>query len=64
MEEFCDMWTDDVNRAAKLPDYWFVNPDDLATRLSCFGSEYKMAEHFHSFHEEEVGELLAKNIDT
>ena len=47
----------DVNRAAKLPDYWH---DDMGTRLSCVGSDKKSGRTFHSFHEEEVGELLAK----
>ena len=28
----------DVNRAAKFPDYWTVNQVDLKTRLSCFGN--------------------------
>ena len=46
------MGTDDVNRAAKLPD--------LGTRLTCFGSEYKTAEYFTRFTSEELGELLAK----
>ena len=35
----------DVNRAAKLLDYWTVNQEDLGSRLSCFGSDCKMAEH-------------------
>ena len=26
-----------------------VNREDLRTRLSCFGNEYKMAEHFTRF---------------
>ena len=26
-----------------------VNQEDLGTGLSCFGSEYKMAEHFTHF---------------
>ena len=43
------MWTDDVNRAAKWPDYLTVNLEDLGTRLSCFDSEYRMAEHFTRF---------------
>ena len=34
--------------------------EQLGTRLSCFGSEYKMVDN--SFHEEEMDELLAKNI--
>ena len=29
-----------VHRAAKLPDYWTVNREDLGTRLSCFSSEH------------------------
>ena len=49
LEEDNIMWTDDVNRAAKLLSYWTVNREDLGTRLSCFGSEYKMAEHFTRF---------------
>ena len=43
------MGTDDVNRAAKLPDYCTVNREDLETRLSCLGSEYKTADHFTRF---------------
>ena len=35
-------WTDDINHAAK----W---TEDLATSLICFGSEYKLAEHFTHF---------------
>ena len=39
-----------------------VNRENLGTRLGYFGSEYKMAEQsFHSFHEEEIRELLTKN---
>ena len=39
-----------------------VNREILGTRLGYFGSEYKMAEQsFHSFHEEEIRELLTKN---
>ena len=44
LEEFCDMWTDDVHRAAKMPDYYTVNWENLETRL-----RYKMAEHFTHF---------------
>ena len=32
-------WSDDVNCAAKLPDYWTINQEDLGMRLSCFGSD-------------------------
>ena len=39
-----------------------LKTEQLGTRLSCFGSGYKMAEYFFSFHEEEMDELLAKNI--
>ena len=39
-----------------------VNRENPGTRLGYFGSEYKMAEQsFHSFHEEEIRELLTKN---
>ena len=39
-----------------------VNRENLGTRLGYFDSEYKMAEQsFHSFHEEEIRELLTKN---
>ena len=39
-----------------------LNRENLGTRLGYFGSEYKMAEQsFHSFHEEEIRELLTKN---
>ena len=51
-------WTDDVNRATKLTDYWTVNQEDLGTSLSCFGSKYIKGGTFYSFH----GELLSKNI--
>ena len=60
---------DDVNwwrqstRAAKLRDYWTVNREDLGTRLNCFGSEYKTADHLTRFTKKiELGELLAKNM--
>ena len=39
----------DVNRAAKLPDYWTVNREDLGTRLSSFGGDYKIPAHFTRF---------------
>ena len=32
-------WSDDVNCAAKLPDYWTINQEDLGMRLSCVGSD-------------------------
>ena len=56
------MWTDDVNRAAKLPVYWTVNWEDLGTSWSCFGSEYTMAEHFTRFTKKNRRTVLAKNI--
>ena len=31
------------------PDNQTGNREDLETRLSCFGSEYKVAEHFTRF---------------
>ena len=31
------------------PDNQTGNLEDLETRLSCFGSEYKVAEHFTRF---------------
>ena len=51
-------WTDDVNRATKLTDYWTVNQEDLGTSLSCFRCEYIKGGTFYSFH----GELLSKNM--
>ena len=43
------------------PDYsTAINREYLETRLSCFGSEYKNGRTFYSFHEEEIGEILAK----
>ena len=51
-----------VKCAAKLPDYWTVNREDLGTRLSCFWQRVQKGGTFHSFHEEKIGELLAKNI--
>ena len=56
------MWNDDVNRAAKLPVYWPVNWEDLGTSLSCFGSEYTMAEHIIRFTKKNRRTVLAKNI--
>ena len=39
-----------------------VNRENLGARLGYFGSEYKMTEQsFHSFHGEEIRELLTKN---
>ena len=38
-----------------------VNREDVGRRLSCFSGEYKMAEHFTQFREEELSKLLAKN---
>ena len=62
-EEFCNMCTNDVDLSAKLSDYWMVNREHLGMRLSCFVFVLKvqMAQQFHSFHKEELGELLAKN---
>ena len=39
------MWylKNDVKSAAKSPDYWTINREDLGRRLSCFGSDCKMA---------------------
>ena len=37
-----------------FPENWTFNREDLGTRFSCFGSEYK----------KEMGELLAKNVST
>ena len=37
LKELCDTSTDDVNRAAKLPNDWTVNIEELGMRLSCFG---------------------------
>ena len=34
----------------------------MGTRLSCSCSKYKNNRTFHSFHEQEIVELLAKNI--
>ena len=62
LEELYEMWTDDVNRAAKLPRYWTVTREDLGTRMSCFGSEYKMYEHFTRFTRTKKGKLLAINV--
>ena len=38
-ERILPYWTDDVNRAEKLTDYWTVNREDLGTSLNYFGSE-------------------------
>ena len=45
-----------------LLDYWTVNREDLGTRLSCFWQRVQKGGTFQSFHEEEIGELLTKNI--
>ena len=45
-----------VTCAAKLPDYWTVNREDLGTRLSCFWQRVQKGGRFHSFHEEKIGE--------
>ena len=39
-----------------------VNREDLWTRLSCFGCENKRWRTFHSFQEQELGEIIAKNM--
>ena len=49
LEELCDMLTDDINPAAKLPNYWTVNQGDLGMTSRSFGSKYKMGEHFTRF---------------
>ena len=61
LEEFCDIWTDKVNRAAELPDYWTFNWEDLGMRLSCFWQWVQNAGTFHLFHEEWVGILLSRH---
>ena len=38
-----------VKSAVKLPDCWTFNWEDLWTRLSCFGCDFKMAGHFPCF---------------
>ena len=38
-----------VKSAVKLPDCWTFNWEDLWTRSSCFGCDFKMAGHFPSF---------------
>ena len=54
-KNFADMWTVGVMCAAKLPDYWTVDWENLGMRLSCSGSEYKMVK--------EIDKLLAKNTE-
>ena len=41
-----------------------VNRGDLGTSFSCFGCENKKWRTFHSFQEEELGEIIAKNMAT
>ena len=51
-------WTDDVNLAAKLQDYW----ENMGKRLSCLlGSDKKRQNSFYSVDKKEIGERLAKN---
>ena len=37
------IWKNDVK------ENWTANREDIGTRLGCFGSKYKMAEHFTRF---------------
>ena len=40
-------WTDDVNLAAKLQDYWTTNRENMGKRLSCLlGSDKKRQNSF------------------
>ena len=39
----------DIKRAEKLQDYWTGNQEDLVTRFSSFGHDFKMAELFTRF---------------
>ena len=38
-----------IKSAVKLPDCWTFNREDLWTRLSSFGCDFKMTGHFPSF---------------
>ena len=54
----------DINRAAKLPDYWTVNQDRPGDKNELFWWWLQKAKHFRPFHEKEAlaRKLLAKNI--
>ena len=55
-------WTDDVNLAAKLQDYWTTNRENMGKRLSCLlGSDKKRQNSFYSVDKKEIGERMAKN---
>ena len=60
LEEYFAILNQWRQKWSKLPDYWTVNREHSGTRLICFGSESKNGWTFHSFHQEEIGELLAK----
>ena len=60
LEEYFAILNQWRQKWSKFPDYWTVNREDLGTRLICFGSESKHGGTFHSFHQEEIGELLTK----
>ena len=38
------------------------NQDNLGSRLGCFGCENKQKRTFHSFQEQELGEIIAKDM--
>ena len=51
-------------KCSKMPGYWTINweEEDLGMRLSWFARDNKNGWTFHSFHQAEKDELLAKNI--
>ena len=48
-------------KCSPVADGWTVNRENVGTSLSCFGSDNKNGETFHTFHQEEIGELFSKN---
>ena len=51
-------------KCSKMPGYWTINweEEELGMRLSWFARDNKNGWTFHSFHQAEKDELLAKNI--
>ena len=56
------MWKKDASCVATLGDYWTANWDDLTGRGWIVFVGVQNDGTFNSFHEEEIGELLAKYI--
>jgi len=58
MEEFCDMW----QITSKLQQNCQIVPWTVNQEIGLFWQWTQNGETFHSFQEEEIGKLLAKNI--